>query len=145
MGLLSCRLCSGSDCVSYMSFEAYKERQKLHSMIQLMAAVFLASRRAQEIEPGYCEPTYWIGLTVLNNGDPVAGLASIKASLSCKYTAADALTALNKVYMLLMEAGKGNDPAPMMVSSKHRSCCLMTALLGTPPAGLLSHDLLCTS
>lgn len=72
-------------------------------------------RRAQEIEPGYCEPTYWIGMTTLNMGDPLAGLSTMKASLSCKYTAAEALQALNKVYVMMMEAGKHADVGPMLV------------------------------
>ena len=25
-------------------------------------------QRAQSIEPGYCDPTYWIGLTLINEG-----------------------------------------------------------------------------
>jgi hypothetical protein len=38
-------------------------------------------RRAQEIEPGYCEPSYWIALTRVNQGDVLPGLAAMKASL----------------------------------------------------------------
>ena len=32
-------------------------------------------RRAQAIEPSYCDPTYWIGLTLINEGrDPQTGI-----------------------------------------------------------------------
>lgn len=69
---------------------------------------------AQAIEPGYCEPTYWVGLTAMNMGNTSAGLATLKASLSCRYTAAEALQALNKVYVMMMEAVGGTDPRPMV-------------------------------
>lgn len=75
-------------------------------------------RRAQEIEPGYCEPTYWIGLTSMNMGDARNGLSILKSSLSCRYTAAEALQALNKVYLMMMDAGRGKDPGPMVVRCK---------------------------
>lgn len=79
-------------------------------------------RRAQEIEPGYCEPTYWRGLTTFNMGrDPLGGVATMKASLSCKYSANEALQALNKVFVALMEAAGGSDPAPMLV----RAACVV--------------------
>lgn len=84
-------------------------------------------RRAQEIEPGYCEPTYWIGMTTFNMGDPLTGLSTMKASLSCKYTASEALQALNKVYLMMMEAGKNADVGPMLVRGGGRMwpCCVM--------------------
>lgn len=44
-------------------------------------------RLAQEIEPGYCEPTYWLGLTAMNMGNTSVGLSVLKASLSCRYSA----------------------------------------------------------
>lgn len=69
------------------------------------------------IEPGYCEPTYWIAVTRMNQGDAVAGLAGLEASLSCKYTAAEALQALNQAYVMLHEAGRGRDTVPMVVST----------------------------
>lgn len=75
----------------------------------------LCCRRAQEIEPGYCEPTYWIGLTTFNMGEPLAGLSTMKASLSCRFTASEALQTLNKVYLMMVEAGKGADVGPMLV------------------------------
>lgn len=81
----------------------------------VLGIVVCVHRHAQEIEPGYCEPSYWIGLTTLNNGDPASGVAAIKASLSCRYTAAEALTALNKVYVMMMEAGSNNEPSLMTV------------------------------
>lgn len=72
-------------------------------------------RRAQEIDPGYCEPSYWIALTRINQGDVQGGLAAMKASLTCKYTAAEALQTLNKLY-LMMHEGAQADPMPMLVS-----------------------------
>jgi len=62
-----------------------------------------------------------MGLTTLNKGDPVAGLAAIKASLSCKYTASEALAALNKIYLLMMGADKDNNPTPLVVRTIDRS------------------------
>jgi hypothetical protein len=40
----------------------------------------------------------------------------------CRYTASEALTALNKVYLMMMEANKGTNPAPMVV--RHNACRL---------------------
>eukprot|EP00879_Flechtneria_rotunda_P010231 GHRR01010697.1.p1 GENE.GHRR01010697.1~~GHRR01010697.1.p1 ORF type:complete len:543 (+),score=175.66 GHRR01010697.1:144-1631(+) len=70
-------------------------------------------RRAQEIEPGYCEPSYWIALTMINQGDLLRGLVAMKASLSCKYTASEALQTLNKLY-LMMHENAPRDPTPMV-------------------------------
>jgi hypothetical protein len=53
--------------------------------------------RAQEIEPGYCEPAYWAGATLVNLGRAGDGVARLKEALGCKYVAADALRALNAV------------------------------------------------
>lgn len=86
--------------------------------------MLLRCRRAQEIEPGYCEPTYWIGLTTFNMGDPRAGIATMKASLPCRYTASEALQALNKVYLLMVEAAKGSDVGPMLVSRACACACV---------------------
>lgn len=36
-------------------------------------------------------------------------------SPACRYTAAEALQALNKVYVMMMEAVGGTDPRPMVV------------------------------
>jgi hypothetical protein len=54
-------------------------------------------------------------MTTFNMGDPLTGLSTMKASLSCKYTASEALQALNKVYLMMMEAGKNADVGPMLV------------------------------
>jgi hypothetical protein len=51
----------------------------------LLYGAVLVCRLAQAIEPGYCEPTYWVGLTAMNMGNTSAGLATLKASLSCRY------------------------------------------------------------
>jgi hypothetical protein len=72
-------------------------------------------RRAQEIEPGYCEPSYWIALTRINQGEVLAGIAAMKASLGCKYTAAEALQTLNRLFVMMHENTPG-DPTPMLVS-----------------------------
>ncbi|KAF6265952.1 hypothetical protein COO60DRAFT_771390 [Scenedesmus sp. NREL 46B-D3] len=70
-------------------------------------------KRAQKIEPGYCEPSYWIALTRINQGEVLAGVAGMKASLGCKYTAAEALQTLNRLYVMMHENTPG-DPMPML-------------------------------
>lgn len=89
--------------------------QDLLTHLLLPGGCRLCCRRAQAIESSYCEPTYWIGLTTFNMGDPKGGLATMTASLSCRYTAAEALQALNKVFLLMMEAANKVDPGPMVV------------------------------
>ncbi len=39
-------------------------------------------RRAREIEPGYCEPSYWIGITLIATGKDT-GLAIQVQNLTC--------------------------------------------------------------
>lgn len=70
----------------------------------------------QEIDPTYCEPTYWMGVTHINAGRPAAGVAALEEALGCKYVAADALQALNKVLALLASANP-SDGAALVVSS----------------------------
>ncbi|WIA11866.1 hypothetical protein OEZ85_011952 [Tetradesmus obliquus] len=70
-------------------------------------------KRAQEIEPGYCEPSYWIALTRINQGEVLPGIAAMRASLGCKYTAAEALQTLNRLYVMMHENNPG-DPMPML-------------------------------
>lgn len=50
--------------------------------------------RARTIEPGYCEPTYWLALTALNQGRLQDGLDGLKASLGCKWSRNDAILAI---------------------------------------------------
>ncbi|KAF8071070.1 Tmtc4 [Scenedesmus sp. PABB004] len=85
----------------------------LQRRYQNFSAALSHFRRAQEIEPGYCEPTYWIGLTTINTGDLRGGLAGMRDSLSCKYTAAEALAGLNKIYLMLHGAAP-TDPGPLI-------------------------------
>lgn len=117
-------------------------------------------RRAREIEPTYCEPGYWIGVTRLNQarrgrtpprcptcrgrlapasarvapgrpkpraderhpappapqGASREGVAALRAALACKYVAAEALTALNRVYAALARAAP-QAPAPLLVGA----------------------------
>ena len=58
--------------------------------------------RAQEIEPEYCEPSYYIGLgrinmlmnrrqAVISHADATAALDYIRKGIQCKYTAADSV------------------------------------------------------
>ncbi|GIL81905.1 hypothetical protein Vretifemale_10876, partial [Volvox reticuliferus] len=58
-------------------------------------------RRARTIEPGYCEPGYWIGISLVNSGDPQSGVVELESALGCKYVAADALKALHTIYSVL--------------------------------------------
>lgn len=76
----------------------------------------VSCRRAQQIDSSYCEPSYWIALTSINQGDVTKGLAGLKASLGCKYTAGEALQTLNKLYLMMHEASQ-QDTEPMVVSS----------------------------
>ena len=91
----------------------------LHSHVLFLAVSLslscLECRRAQEIEPGYCEPTYWIGVTLLNMKQAELGLAKVRESVRCKYVAGEALKTLNQVYLVLHEAQPGSY-TPLLVS-----------------------------
>ncbi|KXZ44203.1 hypothetical protein GPECTOR_71g564 [Gonium pectorale] len=69
-------------------------------------------RAARAIEPSYCDPGYWIGVSLINAGDPQAGLPELEAALACKYTANEALRALHALYGALHDADP-SDPAPL--------------------------------
>ncbi|KAK9811534.1 hypothetical protein WJX72_005492 [[Myrmecia] bisecta] len=57
---------------------------------------------ARAIEPGYCEPDYWVGLTLINQGlDIPRGLEELQKAVNCKYVAVEAVKALHKIYTLL--------------------------------------------
>eukprot|EP00803_Ostreobium_quekettii_P011106 evm.model.scf_344.3 EVM.evm.TU.scf_344.3 scf_344:28738-43688(+) len=66
--------------------------------------------RAREIEPGYCDPKYWIGITLVNSGRVHDGARALEDALSCKYVAANALESLNKVYAAMLKL-QPNNPA----------------------------------
>lgn len=52
---------------------------------------------AQVIEPGYCEPDYWLGATMTNMNQIRAGLDKLELALDCKYVAVEAATAIGIV------------------------------------------------
>ncbi|GLI69944.1 hypothetical protein VaNZ11_014682, partial [Volvox africanus] len=70
-------------------------------------------RRARSIEPGYCEPDYWIGISLVNSGDPRSGVAELESALGCKYVAVDALKSLNTIYSVL-HSNSPKDPEPVL-------------------------------
>ncbi|GLC66378.1 hypothetical protein PLESTF_000418100 [Pleodorina starrii] len=76
------------------------------------AAALSHFRRARAIEPGYCEPDYWIGISLVNSGDPQSGVDELEAALDCEYVAAEALKALNAIYSFL-HAAQPRDPGPL--------------------------------
>ena len=56
--------------------------------------------RAVTIDPTYCDPLYWMGLTLINTGLQAKlrdGVAYLEQAVECKYTRAEAVTALNLV------------------------------------------------
>ncbi|KAA6425208.1 MAG: hypothetical protein FRX49_04703 [Trebouxia sp. A1-2] len=64
-------------------------------------------RRAREIDDTYCEPDYWIGASLLQQGKHVQlGLMELEKALRCKYVAANALNALQQVYQLMGSEAK---------------------------------------
>ena len=83
--------------------------------------------RARAIEPGYCDPTYWVGITLLNSGQIAEGVQELEAALSCKYVAANALEALNKFYAAMLEL-QPNNPASFQVPAEHFSFCIFALL-----------------
>ena len=60
-------------------------------------------RRARAIEPGFCEPTYWLAVTAVNQGRTVEGLDGLVESLACVWTRSDALAAIRDVYQSLFD------------------------------------------
>ena len=57
-------------------------------------------RHAAAIDPTYCEPTYWMGLTVVSMVDPtrdMEGVALLEQAVECVYVRVEAVKALNMV------------------------------------------------
>lgn len=64
---------------------------------------------ARTIEPTYCEPAYWYGLTLVNQGQSMdGGIKELEKAISCKYVAADAVQALNTIYKVMHESSPGD-------------------------------------
>lgn len=62
-------------------------------------------RAARALEPTYCEPTYWHGLTLINQGQAMeAGVRELEVAIGCKYIATDAVQALNTIYKVMHES-----------------------------------------
>ncbi|KAK3287154.1 hypothetical protein CYMTET_5321 [Cymbomonas tetramitiformis] len=59
---------------------------------------------AVDVEPGYCDPTYWQGLTYLNAGDQANGVAYLERAVECIYTRAQAVSSLNMIYHMLHQS-----------------------------------------
>lgn len=59
-------------------------------------------------------------MTRINQGDLASGLAAMKDSLSCKYTASDALQTLNKLYVMMHQSSP-EDPGPLVVRESERA------------------------
>ena len=61
--------------------------------------------RALEVEPvQYCEPWYWLGLTLINSGSIPEGQDYLQRSLDCKWVAVEAAKALHTVLRARLEA-----------------------------------------
>ncbi|KAK9831331.1 hypothetical protein WJX81_003095 [Elliptochloris bilobata] len=64
--------------------------------------------RARMIEPGFCEPVYWHGLTLVNHGtqaEVLRGVQELQEALDCKWVAREAAEALQAVYQALHSEG----------------------------------------
>ncbi|KAL4459052.1 hypothetical protein ABPG75_013917 [Micractinium tetrahymenae] len=59
-------------------------------------------RLAKQVDPGFCEPDYHIGITLLSK-NLTAAIEQLELGVRCKYTAADSVKALNRIYMSLLE------------------------------------------
>jgi len=75
-------------------------------------------RRAMEVEPvQYCEPLYWIGLTLVNSGAVMQGQDYLSQSLDCKWVAVEAAKALHAVLHARLEANAKDVDAMMQLGS----------------------------
>jgi tetratricopeptide (TPR) repeat protein len=80
----------------------------LHRRTQSWDVALKYFNRVHEVDPTFCETTYWIGLTHLNAGRVFKGIDFIKKSLPCIYARNNAATALQRIYSSLMSANPGN-------------------------------------
>ena len=71
--------------------------------------------RALEVEPvQYCEPWYWLGLTLINSGSIPDGQDYLVRSLDCKWVAVEAAKALHTVLRARLDAN-GEDVDAMVL------------------------------
>jgi hypothetical protein len=80
-------------------------------------------RRAQEIEPTYCEPTYWMGLTKINLNQPQEGVELLKKAVDCKYTASDSVMALGQIYKMMITNHPSSLSAVVVSCLSHTCGC----------------------
>eukprot|EP00026_Physarum_polycephalum_P002836 Phypoly_transcript_02845.p1 GENE.Phypoly_transcript_02845~~Phypoly_transcript_02845.p1 ORF type:complete len:801 (-),score=117.52 Phypoly_transcript_02845:36-2438(-) len=80
----------------------------LHRRSQSWTQALEAFAHARSIEPNYCELDYWDGITYLNMGKTEEALKHLLKSVDCMYTQAQAVTALNKIYNILITSSQNN-------------------------------------
>ncbi|KAK9859807.1 hypothetical protein WJX84_008162, partial [Apatococcus fuscideae] len=74
-------------------------------------------RRAQVIEPGYCDPTYWIGLTLINEGrNTQTGIEKLEEAVGCHWTVGPAMQALSQVYQPTPGGTPGRPPGDTRIN-----------------------------
>ncbi|KAG1677925.1 hypothetical protein FOA52_001343 [Chlamydomonas sp. UWO 241] len=63
---------------------------------------------AKQLDPSYCEPDYWIGLTLLNLGRAQEGVDALELAVGCKYVKSDSVQVLNTVYHMMAQSEPTN-------------------------------------
>lgn len=114
-GTIACR---HGQCTPWHSGVPYYEVHCM-SIIQLahVTSHHACCRRAKAIEGSYCEPDYWIGMCLINQGKVYAGMEQLKVALGCKYVAAESLKALNRLYVMAHQTSPVN-LTPLLVSDQ---------------------------
>eukprot|EP00899_Mesostigma_viride_P019802 jgi/Mesvir1/27823/Mv07501-RA.1 len=76
-------------------------------------------RKAKEVEPGYCDPDYWIGLTHINQAQAgvgkedetavfAAGIGNLTLGIRCLHTVAESMRVLHQLFKFLHDKDPTN-------------------------------------
>ena len=66
--------------------------------------------RARDIDPGFCDVWYWIGINAINLGDTDTGMRELREAVDCKYQRVEAVKSLHALYAELFRMQVSRDP-----------------------------------
>eukprot|EP00891_Asterochloris_glomerata_P008136 jgi/Astpho2/8136/Aster-03071 len=114
VGSISAKVCGNSAKVQLNSGILERRYQNWEAALRHF-------ERARAIEPGYCEPDYWVGLTLVNQGrDIERGIQELERAISCKYVAFNAVSVLQKVYEAMQHGPVGHHSSLQRVQGERR-------------------------
>ena len=80
----------------------------LHRREQRLPEAQKLFERAFEVDPGFCDVWYWLGVNRINLGDVFGGIRWLHEATDCKYQRVEAVKSLHAIYSELINVAPGN-------------------------------------